>query len=119
MKRRFWLLLALCTCVIGSALGQTITVKGVVVDENDDPVISATVRLKNNPSVGALTNLYSTELGRHSAMIAGVEGVFHISECGENAGFEDVYKRQVVAADDGIAELCKIVAGSLEDVGLI
>lgn len=57
MKRRFWLLLALCTCVIGSALGQTITVKGVVVDENDDPVISATVRLKNNPSVGALTNL--------------------------------------------------------------
>ncbi|CCY10990.1 MULTISPECIES: SusC/RagA family TonB-linked outer membrane protein [environmental samples] len=57
MKRRFWLLIALCTCVIGSALGQTITVKGVVVDENNDPVISATVRLKNNPSVGALTNL--------------------------------------------------------------
>ncbi|WP_419035428.1 hypothetical protein [Dysosmobacter sp.] len=44
--------------------------------------------VKTSSFCALVGGLYSTELGRHSAMIAGVEGVFHISECGENAGFE-------------------------------
>lgn len=51
------MLITLCILAIGSALGQSITVKGVVVDETDQPVISGTVRLKKDPTVGALTNL--------------------------------------------------------------
>lgn len=31
---------------------------------------------------------YSTELGRHNAMMTGVEGVFYISECGGDVGFK-------------------------------
>ncbi|WP_159100529.1 hypothetical protein [Porphyromonas cangingivalis] len=42
---------------VGTAFGQAITVKGLVVDENNEPLMGAMVRLKNNAAVGAQTNL--------------------------------------------------------------
>ncbi len=57
MKRKIIMLITLCTLIIGSAFGQSITVRGIVVDENDEPIISGTVRLKNDPSVGTFTDV--------------------------------------------------------------
>ncbi len=57
MKSKILLLISLFFLSIGTALGQTITVKGVVLDDKGDAVIGASVRLKSNPSVGAATGL--------------------------------------------------------------
>lgn len=57
MKSKILLLISLFFLSIGTALGQTITVKGIVLDEKGEPVIGASVRLKSNPSVGAATGL--------------------------------------------------------------
>lgn len=57
MKSKILLLISLCLLTIGSALGQTITVKGVVLDERGDGVIGATVRLKADATVGTTTGL--------------------------------------------------------------
>lgn len=56
-KERFLLLLATLLIGITQALGQTIQVRGVVLDEKDAPIIGATVRLKDNASVGTATSL--------------------------------------------------------------
>lgn len=57
MRRRLLFLSILLFSIAGVALGQTITVKGKVLDERNEPIIGATIRLKNNPKKGALTNL--------------------------------------------------------------
>lgn len=57
MKNRFLMLLSLLMITVGTAFGQAITVKGLVVDENNEPLMGAMVRLKNNAAVGAQTNL--------------------------------------------------------------
>lgn len=51
------MLLPLLLLSIGVLFGQTINVKGIVVDEHDSPVIGASIRLKNDASVGTTTNL--------------------------------------------------------------
>lgn len=49
---------ALASTLVVSALhAQQAPVRGTVVDDKGEPIIGATVRLKNNSSVGALTNL--------------------------------------------------------------
>lgn len=57
MKSKILMLISLCLLTIGSALGQTITVKGIVTDERGDGVIGATVRLKSDATVGTMTGL--------------------------------------------------------------
>lgn len=57
MKNRFLMLLSLLMITVGTAFGQAITVKGLVVDENNEPLMGAMARLKNNAAVGAQTNL--------------------------------------------------------------
>ena len=57
MKSKILLLISLFFLSIGTALGQTITVKGIVLDDKGEPVIGASVRLKSNPSVGAASGL--------------------------------------------------------------
>ena len=57
MFKRFLLFLSFCLLTIGSALGQNITVKGTVLDENNEAVIGATVRLKDDPTKGAITDI--------------------------------------------------------------
>lgn len=49
------LALTLCSFAMLCAMAQT-TVKGTVVDEQDEPLIGATVTLKSNPSVACATN---------------------------------------------------------------
>lgn len=57
MKSKILLLISLCLLTIGTALGQTISVKGVVLDERGDAVIGATVRLKADATVGTMTGI--------------------------------------------------------------
>lgn len=57
MLKRLLLFLSFCFVSIGVALGQNITVKGTVLDENNDPVMGATVRLKNDATKGAITDM--------------------------------------------------------------
>lgn len=57
MKSKILMLISLCLLTIGSALGQTITVKGIVTDERGDGVIGATVRLKSDATVGTMTGM--------------------------------------------------------------
>lgn len=57
MKSKILLLISLFFISIGTALGQTISVKGTVLDEKGDPVMAATVRLKSDAKVGALTGM--------------------------------------------------------------
>lgn len=56
MKSKILMLSTLLLLAVGTALGQTINVKGVVFDENGEPMIGATVRAKNDASNGAQTN---------------------------------------------------------------
>ncbi|WP_298632307.1 SusC/RagA family TonB-linked outer membrane protein [uncultured Porphyromonas sp.] len=57
MKSKILMLISLCLLTVGTALGQTITVKGIVTDERGDGVIGATVRLKSDASVGTQTGI--------------------------------------------------------------
>ena len=57
MLKRLLLFLSLCLLTIGTAAGQNITVKGTVLDENSEPIIGATVRLKDDATKGALTDI--------------------------------------------------------------
>ena len=57
MRRNLLLFFLFCFTAIGTALGQNITVKGTVLDENSDPVMGATVRLKSDATKGAITDL--------------------------------------------------------------
>ncbi len=57
MKGRLLLLLALLLLVPGGVFAQTITVKGVVTDEYDDPIIGATVAVKGAATTGTITDL--------------------------------------------------------------
>ena len=57
MKSKILMLISLCLLTVGTALGQTITVKGVVTDERGDGVIGATVRLKSDATVGTMTGM--------------------------------------------------------------
>lgn len=57
MKIKILMLFCLLVLAAGVVCGQTIEVKGVVVDENKDPITGAIVRLKNNAAVAAQTNL--------------------------------------------------------------
>lgn len=57
MLKRSLLFLAFCFVSLGVAFGQTITVKGTVIDETDSPVPGAAVRLKSDATKGALTDL--------------------------------------------------------------
>lgn len=57
MKSKILMLSILLAMAVGTALGQVINVKGVVVDENDEPVVGVTVRLKSDASKGANTDL--------------------------------------------------------------
>ena len=57
MLKRLLLFLSFCFVSIGVALGQNITVKGTVLDENSEPVMGATVRLKSDATKGAITDL--------------------------------------------------------------
>lgn len=57
MKSKLTLLLTLCLLSIGTVFGQTITVKGIVLDERNEAVIGATIRLKDNPTVGTTTGI--------------------------------------------------------------
>ena len=57
MRKHLLLFFLFCFTAIGTALGQNITVKGTVLDENSDPVMGATVRLKNDATKGAITDL--------------------------------------------------------------
>ena len=56
MKSKILMLSTLLLLAVGTALGQTINVKGVVHDENGEPMIGATVRVKNDGTNGAQTN---------------------------------------------------------------
>lgn len=57
MLKRLLLFLSFCFVSIGVAFGQNITVKGTVLDENNAPVMGATVRLKNDATKGAITDV--------------------------------------------------------------
>lgn len=57
MNRKILILIPLLLLSIGVLVGQTINIKGVVVDEADIPIIGASVRLKSDASVGTTTNL--------------------------------------------------------------
>ena len=46
-----------CFAALGTALGQNITVKGTVLDENSEPVIGATIRVAGDATKGALTDI--------------------------------------------------------------
>lgn len=53
-------LILILTCIFFSAVtifSQTINITGTVVDESNEPVIGATVSLKDNKQVGAVTNI--------------------------------------------------------------
>lgn len=56
MKSKILMLSFLLAMAVGTALGQVINVNGVVVDENDDPILGVTVRLKSDASKGANTD---------------------------------------------------------------
>ncbi len=57
MKSKIVLLITLLLVTVGTALGQTISVKGVVQDEQGEPIIGAAVRVKSDPSIGRMTGL--------------------------------------------------------------
>ena len=57
MRKHLLLFFLFCFTALGTALGQNITVKGTVLDENSDPVIGATVRVKEDAKKGALTDM--------------------------------------------------------------
>ncbi|MDO5036422.1 MAG: TonB-dependent receptor [Porphyromonas sp.] len=57
MNKKILLTVAMLIMSIGAVVGQTINVKGVVLDERNEPIIGASVRLKDNASVGTSTNL--------------------------------------------------------------
>lgn len=57
MKNRFLMLFVLMTLSVATAFGQAISIKGVVVDENNEPLMGVMVRHKKNASLGAQTNL--------------------------------------------------------------
>lgn len=57
MKSKILMLITLCLLTIGTAVGQTISVKGIVQDEKGEPVVGATVRLKADASVGTRTGI--------------------------------------------------------------
>ncbi len=57
MKSKILTLFILLLLGAGVAFGQTIDVKGTVVDENNEPITGAIIRLKNNSTVGAQTDL--------------------------------------------------------------
>lgn len=56
-SRRLLLLLTTVLMVATLALGQSGTIKGTVLDESDQPVIGATVRLKKDTKVGTVTDI--------------------------------------------------------------
>ncbi|KGL50223.1 SusC/RagA family TonB-linked outer membrane protein [Porphyromonas cangingivalis] len=56
MKKRLGMLLVLLLVSVVSASAQTLTVKGIVLDEKSDPVPFCPVRLKSDPSKGAHTD---------------------------------------------------------------
>lgn len=49
-------MLLVCSWLVNPAMAQEITVKGVVVDNFGDPLMGVTVRVLDNPSVGASTD---------------------------------------------------------------
>ena len=49
------LLLMLFNCMV--MMAQGVTVRGVVVDDNGDPITGATVIVKGNNSIGTITNM--------------------------------------------------------------
>lgn len=57
MIRKLFLLSILLCSIVGVTLGQTITVKGKVLDEHNEPIIGATIRSKSDPKKGAQSNL--------------------------------------------------------------
>lgn len=57
MKQKILMLITFLLIGVGTALGQTITAKGRVVDENGDGAISATVRLKSDAKKGTFTDM--------------------------------------------------------------
>ncbi len=57
MRKNLLLFFLFCFATLGTALGQNITVKGTVLDENSDPVMGATVRLKSDATKGAITDM--------------------------------------------------------------
>ncbi|MGV8963889.1 MAG: SusC/RagA family TonB-linked outer membrane protein [Candidatus Saccharimonadaceae bacterium] len=56
MKKRLAFVIASFVFGISLMFGQT-QVKGLVVDEMSEPIIGATIQLKNNPSVGTVTDV--------------------------------------------------------------
>ena len=57
MKSKILMLSFLLAMAVGTALGQTINVKGVVVDEFNEPILGASVRLKRDASKGANSDI--------------------------------------------------------------
>ena len=57
IMKRLFLLFFLVWGFTWAMSGQTITVKGTVLDENQEPAVGATVRLKKDPSKGTVTNM--------------------------------------------------------------
>lgn len=57
MKQKILMLITFLLLGVGTALGQTITAKGRVVDENNDGVPTATVRLKSDAQKGTFTDM--------------------------------------------------------------
>ncbi|MDN4754234.1 SusC/RagA family TonB-linked outer membrane protein [Porphyromonadaceae bacterium W3.11] len=56
MKNKFLMMFGMILFTIKIAFGQDINVQGLVIDENNEPLIGARVSLKNNPTVGASTD---------------------------------------------------------------
>lgn len=57
MSKKLTLSFICILAIVGCAFAQSRQVRGLVVDENDIPVVGATVVLKDNPSIGTSTDL--------------------------------------------------------------
>ena len=55
--KRLTLLLTCFILSMGLAIAQTVQVKGLVVDESNEPIPGASVRVKENAAIGAVTNV--------------------------------------------------------------
>ena len=55
--KRLTLLLTCFVLSMGLAIAQTVQVKGLVVDESNEPIPGASVRVKGNAAIGGVTNI--------------------------------------------------------------
>ena len=106
---RAWLLLIiLCSSVTYAQNSRTI--KGVVVDEQDEPIIGASIIVKGRPTEGAITDLY----GQFSLNVSGNAQVITVSFIGMTSQDVNISTRnnvKVILKDDNVQLTEVVVVG--------